>query len=222
MSISQETQCVLEDLGLIDYSSAYTLQRQYVDEIVKNNKEERILFCEHPPVLTLGRGGHEENILFPKEDILKAGAKIIYIDRGGDITLHCPGQLVVYPILNLNKQGKDLHRYLHSLEQVGIDLLSDFGIMAHRLEGKTGVYVDQKKILSIGIGVKKWVGYHGLALNVNCDLKFFCWIKPCGLDVQVTSMQNILKRPIDLIEVKLAMKRHLEHIFNIEIKEENT
>jgi lipoate-protein ligase B len=219
MRVSQKTECVLEDIGLMDYASSYSLQRRYVQEIITKKAKQRILFCEHPPILTLGRSGHEEHILFPREEILKSGAQIVNIDRGGDITLHCPGQLVVYPLLDLNHHGKDLHRYLHDLEQVGIDLLNDFGIMAHRLVGKTGVYVDQKKILSIGVGVKKWISFHGLALNVNCDLKLFSWIKPCGLDVKVTSMKDILKKDVSVSDVKPFLKKHLENIFNLELHE---
>lgn len=217
MSTATKTQCRLEDLGLIDYDKAYELQRRYVDQVIKNTEGQRLLLCEHPPVITLGRNSHAEHILFSENVIKSSGGKIISIDRGGDVTLHVPGQIVAYPILDLNQQGRDLHRYLHGLEQVGIDLLGDFDIMAHRLKGKTGVYVQDKKIMSIGVGVRKWVSYHGLALNINVDLNYFRWIKPCGLDVVMTSLHILKKKTIEMREVKEKLAMHLGRIFKLDI-----
>ena len=140
-----------------------------------------------------------------------------HIDRGGDITLHAPGQLVVYPILDLTNFGKDLRSYLRQLEQVAIDLLGDFDIVASRFSGQTGVWTGKKKIESIGIGVRKWISFHGLAVNVNTDLKLFSMIKPCGLDVEMTSMSQMNKKSIDIEEVKERIVASFCDNFNLNI-----
>ena len=191
----------VNDLGLISYFEAYTLQKEAVEKILQGNPE--VLFlCEHPPVITLGRLAKEENLLFTKEEIKRRAIEVVSIDRGGDVTLHAPGQIVAYPIFNLSRHGKDLHLFLHKLEQVAIDLLGDFGIVANRISGRTGVWVGDKKIASIGIGVRKWVSFHGLALNVNTDLKLFSAIKPCGLDAVMTSMAELQRQTIKMGQVK--------------------
>jgi lipoate-protein ligase B len=156
-------------------------------------------------------------LLYSKKDIAQKGVELYEVDRGGDVTLHAPGQLVIYPILNLAHYGQDLHSYLNRLEQVAIDLLSEFGIVADRIPGKTGVWVGKKKIVSIGIGVKKWVSFHGIGINVNTDLNYFSLIKPCGLDVQMTSMKSILKKEVDMDEVKAKAIRLLNRTFHVEI-----
>ena len=200
-AIKENTVCQVKDLGTIDYGEAHALQRDYVNTLVQGGMQ-ALLLCEHPPTLTLGRSASERHILVSQEELNKRNVSVHYIDRGGDITLHAPGQLVVYPILDLENFGKDLRTYLHRLEQVAIDLLSDFGIVANRFPGQTGVWAGKKKIASIGIGVRKWVSFHGLAVNVNTDLKLFSMIKPCGLDVEMTSMSNVKEKPIDIKGVK--------------------
>ncbi len=220
ISTTQQSSCSVEDLGLLKYEKALEIQRRYVTEFIGGKRPQSLLFCQHPAVLTLGRSSHEGNILFPQKDILAQGINIVHIDRGGDITLHAPGQQVVYPILDLNFQGKDLHRYLFLLEQVGIDLLNDFGILADRILGKIGVYVDGEKIMSIGVGVRKWVSYHGLAININTDLKYFSLIRPCGLDVSMTSLAHIKGRMIDMDDVKAKMVTHLAKVFHLDIVED--
>ena len=196
---------IFQDLGLIDYGTAFQIQKRRVQEVI-DGALSTVLLCEHPSVLTLGRLGIDQNILWSPEELTKKGIQVIRIDRGGEVTLHAPGQLVIYPIINLNEHARDLKRYLHYLEQVAIDLLHDFGIVATRISGQRGVWVEKNKIVSIGVGVRKWVTYHGLAINVNTDLNLFSMIKPCGLDVQMTSMAKCLGRDIDMIAVKSRIK----------------
>jgi len=194
-------QLSLQDLGLIDYQTAYDFQKVTVQKVIEGGPATLIL-CEHPPVFTLGRIAKEENFLIQRSDIERAGATIHRIDRGGEVTYHGPGQLVAYPILDLNYFGKDLKLYMGKLEQVAIDLLQYFDIVANRFSGRTGVFCGDKKIASIGIGVRRWVSFHGLAVNVATDLKFFSMIKPCGLDVQMTSMNQELGRTVEFKEIK--------------------
>ena len=161
-----------------------------------------LIFCEHPPVLTLGRMTNPESLLYQRREIEERGVTIRDVDRGGDVTLHAPGQLIVYPIFNLNKHGKDLKVYLEKLEEVAVDLLKNFGILAISISGQRGVFVGPDKIISIGVGVRKWVTYHGLGINVNTDLSLFNLIKPCGLNVRMTSMQKIKGHVVPMKDVK--------------------
>jgi len=200
MSVKQLS-CVVEDWGLIGYAAAYQRQRDLVNRVIAGDSQ-RLVFCEHPAVLTLGRMTKPENILWPQDDITARGVQIVPIDRGGDITLHAPGQLVVYPIFNLNNYGRDLKSFLEKLEYVVIDLLKEFDILAVSLDGQRGVWAGREKIASMGIGVRKWVSYHGIGLNVNTDLKLFFMIRPCGLNVNMTSMQKIKGHPTDMNAVK--------------------
>ena len=207
----QKQSIVVKDLGLVEYSKAYEIQKQWVDRVIAGQSPVLIL-CEHPAVLTLGRLASQENFRMPKETIEKIGIAVLNIDRGGEVTLHSPGQLVVYPILDLRHYGKDLRRYLHGLEQVGIDLLKDFGILADRFSGRTGVWAGPQKIVSIGIGVKKWVSFHGMAVNVNTDLSLFELINPCGLKVQMTSIEKMKQQQVSLELVKgRLIERFCEH-----------
>lgn len=185
---------------MIDYDAAYRLQRESVARVLAGGAQ-TILSCEHPAVITMGRLAQEANIL-NREAIERSGIRVIPIDRGGDVTLHAPGQLVVYPILNLAQSSRDLRLYIQKLEQVAIDLLRSFGIVANRISGKTGVFVGTNKIVSLGIGVRKWVTFHGLGINVNTDLRLFDLIKPCGLDVRMTSMARIKGEALEMEEVK--------------------
>jgi len=215
-AIKEHTSCQVKDLGTIDYGKAYALQRDYVHTLVRD-KMQTLILCEHPPTLTLGRSSDEKHILISQEELDEQNVSVHHIDRGGDITLHAPGQLVVYPILDLVNFGKDLRSYLHRLEQVAIDLLSDFDIVANRTTGQTGVWTGEKKIASIGIGVRKWISFHGLAVNVNTDLKLFSMIKPCGLDVEMTSMSQMNKNSIDIEEVKERIVASFCDNFNLSI-----
>lgn len=181
------------DLGLVEYGKALEIQERVAGELreatrVRSsakisapppNKQEKLICCEHPLVITLGRG------LESRSDILDQSAPVFEVNRGGRATLHLPGQAVVYPILNLNSRGRDLHAYLRILELGLIQTLADFRIKACVIPGKTGVWVGQKKIASLGVAVKEWVTTHGIALNVNCDLTQFSKIRPCGFSSDV-------------------------------------
>ena len=209
------TACRLVDLGLIEYEQAYILQKQYVDELL-NGGFQTLLLCEHPAVLTLGRLADEKNMRVDGKELVRQGVGIHHIDRGGDITLHAPGQLIIYPILDLANFGKDLRCYLRQLEQVAIDLLGEFDIVASRVSGKTGVWIREKKIASIGIGVRKWISFHGLAINVDTDLRLFSMIKPCGLDVEMISISGIKKKTVSMAEVKEKFSNHFLRNFHLE------
>jgi len=193
--------CRVIDLGIIDYKKAYDIQKKYLEEVL-DGKEPILLLCEHPTVLTKGRLAKEDNVLLSAEMLKEKCVDVISIDRGGDVTLHTEGQLIAYPIIDLSAYGKDLRKYLYKLEQVVIDLLSDFDIVASRLSGKTGAWIGLKKIASIGIGVRKWVSFHGVAINVNTDLNKFSMINPCGLDVKMTSISEILSSNIEMSKIK--------------------
>lgn len=192
----------VKDLGLIDYQKAWDLQKQCVDEIVKGRKRGYLLLCEHPTVLTLGRLADRSHILFSKDILARQKVSVVPIDRGGEVTVHAPGQLVVYPILDLEKHGKDLHSYLHKLEQVGIDFLRLFDIMGDRMPEKTGVWVDSRKIMSVGIGVRRWISFHGISVNINTDLSLFGLIRPCGMEVEMTSIGQEKGCKVDMAAAK--------------------
>ena len=192
---------IIEDWGLINYTEAFERQKKCVQAVIEGAPDHLIL-CEHPPVLTLGRMTNPKSILYQRNEIEKRGVAIANVDRGGDVTLHAPGQLIVYPIFDLNKHGKDLKSYMERLQEVAVDLLKNFGILAISISGQRGVFVSSDKIISIGVGVRKWCTYHGLGINVNTDLSFFELIKPCGLDVRMTSMQKLKGHPVPLKDVK--------------------
>lgn len=200
----------------MDYDQAYRIQQETLQGVIKAGCHTLIL-CEHSPVFTLGRLAIEENFLFSKSTIEKRGAKIIRIDRGGEVTFHGPGQLVVYPIFDLQDFGKDLKLFMNELEQVAIDLLHHFDIVANRFPGQRGVWVKDQKIASIGIGVKKWISYHGMAININTDLRYFSMIKPCGLDVPMTSMSALKGQEFDLNSVKEQMIKCFCDHFQLEL-----
>ncbi len=200
------------DLGLIPYGRAYALQRRCVEEVIAGGAS-RILTCEHPPVLTLGSLADEDHILVSGEERRRLGLDVVRTDRGGEVTLHAPGQLVAYPILDWRRR-RDLHRYLHELEQAGIDFLREFGIVAQRCPGRTGVWVGRRKIASIGIGVRKWVTYHGMAINCRTDLRLFRHVRPCGLDVTMTSMEEETGIGITVAEARGALGRVLRDHFS--------
>lgn len=210
------------DLGLIDYEEAYAFQLDKVKEVIAGNVTSALILCEHPNVLTLGRMTKSDSLFFSEDEFKRRGINVIKTDRGGDVTLHAPGQLVVYPVLNLNNYGRDLHKYLHQLEDVAIAFLSEFGIMAKRSEVNTGAWVDTKKIVSIGIGVKKWIAFHGLGINVSTDLDLFKMMRPCGLDIEMTSMQKELSKNISIDDIKNKLIETFLQSFNLkrcEVKE---
>jgi lipoate-protein ligase B len=200
-------------LGLVDYLNALSWQETLVKERALGGGHDTLLLLEHPPVFTLGRGADERNILTPRQ------TPVYRVGRGGDVTFHGPGQLVGYPIIDLTAHGRDVHAYLRTLEAVLIDVLAEYGVQAQRNPGFTGVWIGEQKIASIGIGVRRWITYHGFALNVEPDLSFFADIVPCGLTgVRMTSMAECLGHPIDLTTVKIrvaerfARRLHYEDI----------
>lgn len=191
------------DLGLVDYEEAYKVQKDLVSRRKTGEIGDSLIFCEHKPVFTIGRTGSTENILTDRETLQKKDIKVLNVDRGGDVTFHGPGQLVVYPIVNLKERTKDLHRYLRQLEDTVIAFLNKYSVRAGTAPDRTGVWVDNKKIASIGIGAADWVTYHGVGININTDLAYFSMINPCGLkDIKATSLSEVLGREINVRDVK--------------------
>jgi len=201
------------DLGRIDFLSALAIQKKILQEVIQRASSDTIIFCEHPATITLGRLAREDNILAKRDLLNDLGIPVVDIDRGGDVTLHSWGQLVVYPIFNLVNHGRDLKKFLFNLEQVVIDFLQYFGIKGERRMGFTGVWIGNKKIASIGIGVRKWVTFHGIAININNDLDYFSFIRPCGMDVEMTSLNKICGREVGLGEAEKIMANCFKQIF---------
>ena len=194
--------------GLVDYAAALEWQQTLVAQRAAAETPDALVLLEHPPVFTLGRGGDARYLLDPGQ------VPVHRVGRGGEVTFHGPGQLVGYPILDLKRHGKDVHRYLRRLEDVVIATLAAWDIVATRRDGLTGVWVGADKIASIGIGVRRWVTLHGFALNVNPDLSYFSAIVPCGLPgVRMTSMQELLREEIPLDTVQATIIRSFARIF---------
>jgi len=181
--------CELRPLGLLDYEAALALQRQLVEQRKRGEIPDQLLLLEHPHVITRGRNARAEHLLARPEILARAGIGVYPTDRGGDVTYHGPGQVVGYPILDLRAWRRDVVAYVRSLEQVLIDALAQFSIRAGRLEGCTGVWVEDRKIAAIGVHISRWITSHGFALNVDTDLDYFRYIVPCGLTRPVTSMR---------------------------------
>ncbi|MBT7653140.1 MAG: lipoyl(octanoyl) transferase LipB [Flavobacteriales bacterium] len=226
-----------EDLGLMRYKPCWDYQEALFKNVVSQKlakrdaltKEEkdaspsptsRLIFVEHPHVLTLGRSGDAENVIVSPARLAELGVDYFPINRGGDITYHGPGQLVAYPILDLDQFFTDIHKYLRFLEEAVIKTCAEFGVEAGRIDGLTGVWVDfeaglqARKICAFGVKASRWVTMHGLALNVDSNLDFFDLIVPCGIkDRGVTSLTREVGRKISLNEVKPILKRHLQTLF---------
>ena len=223
-----------QDLGLIDYRKCWDYQEELFAEILavksanrKENKtditQNHLLFCEHPHVYTLGKSGDEKNLLVNEDYLKSRGATFHKINRGGDITYHGPGQIVGYPILDLDNFFTDIHKYLRFLEEAIILTLKEYGLESKRSPGETGVWFDvgtpkARKICALGVKSSRWVTMHGFAFNINADLSYFGNIIPCGIvDKQVTSMQKELGREMDMEEVKTKLKSHLVCLFEMKI-----
>ena len=181
-----------------------------------------LLFCEHPHVFTLGKSGNEHNLLIKKEDLASISASYYPINRGGDITYHGPGQLVGYPIIDLENFFTDIHKYMRLLEEAVIQTLLEFGISAGRIDGLTGVWIDHdrgsqaRKICALGVKTSRWVTMHGFALNVNTELQYFNYIVPCGInDKAVTSMSQELGQEVDIAAVKKNLKEKIREQFGM-------
>lgn len=223
-----------EDLGTKDYKETWDYQELLFDEIVRtksNNRklleedriptEDKLLFVHHPHVYTLGKSGKVEHLLISEEKMKEEGIDWYKINRGGDITYHGPGQLVGYPIFDLDEHFTDIHKYLRYLEEAIIRTMSEYGLEGTRSEGETGVWLDvgtpkARKICAMGVRASRWVTMHGFAFNVNVDLKYFDYIVPCGItDKAVTSLHLELGYEPDMDEVKEKVKKHLSDLFTI-------
>ena len=226
------------DLGLIDYKEAWDFQEELFQAVIDvkraNRKREqeglaleetqsKLIFCEHPHVFTLGKSGQLSHLLVNEEQLAAKGASFYKINRGGDITYHGPGQLVGYPIFDLDNFFTDIHKYLRFLEEAVILTLTEYGIGSGRINGSTGVWLDwnnpkARKICALGVRSSRWVTMHGFAFNVNSDLDYFTNIIPCGItDKAVTSLDIELGRPVDMKEVQEKMKKHLAALFEMEL-----
>ncbi len=195
---------IIEDWSLIPFREAWSRQEEYVREIQKGNRSSTLILCEHPAVLTIGREGGEHNVTVSGEMLASMNIETIPINRGGDITAHNPGQLIGYPLFHLSRFKEDLHWFLREIEEIIIQVLEEYGIESGRVEGKTGVWIEnERKICAIGLHCSRWVTSHGFALNVNNDLSLFDMIIPCGIpDKSVTSMSKELGKTIDMDELK--------------------
>lgn len=216
------------DLGVMGYQEAWDFQESLLQENVRLKAAKRssetihhFLICEHPPVYTLGKSGHPENLLINEDMLREKGIDFYKTNRGGDITFHGPEQIVGYPILDLEKFSTDLGYYLRSLEEVIILTIGEYGIKGDRSPGETGVWIEPetkskaRKICAMGVRCSRWITMHGFALNVNTDLNYFNYIIPCGIsDKQVTSIEKELGRKIPLDEVKEKLKKNFEKVFD--------
>lgn len=211
--------CRVLDLGLVDYEIVHDLQKKIVEDVIGGRAPQTLVTCEHPHVITLSRRANKRHILASDAQLKKMGVGICITDRGGEVTYHGPGQLVLYPIFDLRKDKKDLHLFLRRLEEVVIRALrSNFGLNALRKKGMTGVWVGPYKVASIGIGVRHWVSYHGLSLNVKADNRFFNLIKPCGLDVKMASLNDFFSDGVSLDAVKVMLLESIEDVFGFKLK----
>ncbi|MEE3145007.1 MAG: lipoyl(octanoyl) transferase LipB [Bacteroidota bacterium] len=223
------------NLGLVDYKKAWDIQEKYFKQAIDRKIAIRngenlpppsnyLILCEHPNVYTIGKSGKEENLLLSSEEVKSKEASFYKINRGGDITYHGPGQLVVYPILDLDQFFTDIHKYMRFLEQAVINTLLKFGIQSSRIDGMTGVWIDSalpsaRKICAMGVKSSRWVTMHGIGFNINTNLDFFSHIVPCGIDDKaVTSMQKELGIEVDMQEVENTIIEEFKSLFGFQIK----
>lgn len=202
---------VVRWLGRVAYPDALRLQESLVDAVRSGRERDQLLLLEHPSVITLGRAADPSHVLLCAAERARRGVEVVATGRGGDVTVHGPGQLVGYPIVALAGRMRDAHRYLRELEQTLILAVSDFGIRAERVSGLTGIWVGERKLAAIGVRIGSgWITSHGFALNVSTDLSAFDWIVPCGIRGRgVTSMEQILDRPLTLLEVAARVATRL-------------
>lgn len=207
-------QIVVSNLGRTRYADTWDFQRRLFDLRIEGLIDDVLLFTEHEHVYTIGKGGDSNHLLASAEELSKDGTEVFRIDRGGDITYHGPGQIVGYPILDLNQYSPDIHKYLRCLEDVLIRLLDEYGIRGEREEGMTGVWVKGEKIAAMGVKVSRWVTMHGFALNVNTDLQKFERIIPCGIFHKgVTSMQRLLGKELRVEDVEARLTESFSSVF---------
>jgi len=225
---------IVRQLGNIDYKKSWDLQQQLVEEVISNKKKKAageqldtkhyFLFCEHPHVFTLGKSGDETNLLLSTQGLEQHSASFYRINRGGDITYHGPGQVVGYPILDLDCFFTDIKKFVQFIEEAAIRTIAEYGLEGTRIEGMSGVWLKateekpDRKICAIGIHLSRWVTMHGFALNVNTDLSYFNHIVPCGItDKAVTSIQSETGQKIDVKEVIDKLNKHFKDLFNYKI-----
>ncbi|MHA6697988.1 lipoyl(octanoyl) transferase LipB [Chryseobacterium sp. A321] len=235
---TQNKELIFRDLGVMDYPDAFeyqeTLMKSIIDLKLKNRDRtdgiqettpNYFLFVEHPHVYTLGKSGDEHNMLIDQEKLKQINASFVHTNRGGDITYHGFGQIVGYPILDLDNFKSDIHLYMRNLEEVLIRVIAEYGLKGERSEGETGVWLDvgrpfARKICAMGVKTSKWVTMHGFALNVNTDLRYFEYIIPCGIkDKAVTSLQRELEKEFtleEIAEVKEKIQKHFNDVFGSE------
>ena len=209
------------NLDCVPYEEAFELQKRLVDLRSRGHINDILVLLEHPPVFTVTRKSTLTNLLVSQDELRNKGISLCETNRGGDITYHGPGQLVGYPIMNLKDHFKDLHRYLHSIEEIIITLLADYGIAAHRDKANPGVWVGNGKIAAIGIAVKSnWTTMHGFSFNINPDLNHYSLIVPCGIVGKgVTSLTKLLGNPVSTEEIRRKLIRYYASVFNIETRE---
>ncbi|WP_038029365.1 lipoyl(octanoyl) transferase LipB [Thermonema rossianum] len=242
MKTKQNREVEFRHLGNIDYQEAWDYQSRLFDGIVEQKRanyalpaeEQRLcpnylLFCSHPHVFTLGKTGSLQHLLLNEQQMREKGISFYKINRGGDITYHGPGQIVGYPILDLDNFFTDIGRYIRSIEEVIIRTLAEYGLDAGRIEGLTGVWLGYKpgevprKICAIGVRTSRWVTMHGFAFNINTDLQYFNYIVPCGIsDKAVTSLAKELGHEVNIQEVEEKLKRHFEAVFECRLFEKHT
>ena len=200
------------DLGLIDYRSALERQKEAHAQVCEGSLPAAIILCRHYPVITVGRSAKKESLLLSRDAYEKRGIEVIDVERGGDVTYHSPGQLVAYPIFPMAAFDNDLHRYLRFLEYSIQSALLSLGIGARRRDALTGVWVEDRKIASIGIAVRRWVSFHGLAINVSRHgLADFSLMRPCGMDISMTSIETELGQPVSFDTITLQLLRSLNY-----------
>ncbi len=207
------------DLGTKGYGQCLELQRKLRDQRIAGQIGDTLLLVEHAPVLTMGRRGQDDNVVVSGKFLKKQGIDVFGIERGGDVTYHGPGQLVVYPIFDLAGFGKDIHKFVERLQDSVMKVLDEeFGIEAHKEDGKhTGVYVGNNKITAIGLAFRRWVSMHGFAFNVNTDLSHYRWIIPCGLgDRGVTSVRELIGGEVDFYDVKKKVVEAMAEIYGFD------
>jgi lipoyl(octanoyl) transferase len=217
---------LITDLGLLSWSDAYVIQQRIIAARKAGAIDDVLLFCEHPHVLTLGRNASQKNLLASEHVLRQKNVELRETNRGGDITYHGPGQVVGYPIFNLDLIRRDVHWYVRTLEEAMIRASADFGITAYRIPGKTGIWVQppgnipEEKLAAIGVHISRWVTSHGFAFNVSTDLRYFDLIIPCGIaDRKATSLEKLLHRNVALSEVKPRLTHHLAELFSLNPRE---
>ena len=207
-------------MGRIPYGEALALQERCHAARKEGSIPDTLLLLEHPPVITMGRTAKQENLLAHPATLATQGVELYEAARGGDITYHGPGQLVGYPIFDLEGHRKDVHWYLRSVEEALIRALGEFGLRGDRVAGRTGVWVGDEKVAAIGVGVRRWVTWHGFALNVSTDLDAFSLIVPCGIrDKGVTSLERLLGRQVEEREVLAAVLGGFSEVFGLELRQ---